>query len=81
MDVQISEIISGACGIVATSIGASKLFFSRLSKIEDRFSDAIEKLEKTVQELDKRLAVNSVVIKNFMENCNGSRSRRDNEIS
>lgn len=82
MEIQVSEIISGACGIVATSIGASKLFFARLSKVEDRFSIAIDKLSTTVQELDKRLAVNSVVIKNFMENCEHGRNgiRRDKEV-
>ena len=80
MDIQVGEIVSGACGIVATSIGASKLFFARLSKVEDRFSTAIDKLSTTVQELDKRLAVNSIVIKNFMENCDGNRIRRDKEV-
>lgn len=67
VDIPLSEVISAGGGIIAASIGASKLFFARLVKIEDRFSAALEKLTTTVTELDKRLAVNSCIIDKFMQ--------------
>jgi hypothetical protein len=67
MDIPLSEVISAGGGIIATSFGASRLFFSRLAKIEDKFASAIDKLTTTVSELDKRLAVNSCIIDKFME--------------
>lgn len=80
MEIPLSEVLSAGGGIIATSIGASKLFFSKLAKVEDRFALAIEKLTTTVTELDKRLAVNSCIIDKFMQEggCYGiSRDRRN----
>lgn len=81
MEVPLSEVISAGGAIVATSFGASKLFFARLAKVEDRFSVAIERLSTTVQELDKRLAVNSCIINNFLEGCHGNTRNRGNKTT
>lgn len=71
MDIPLPEIVSAGSAIVATSFGFSKIFFARLTKLETLFSNTIEKLSGTIAELDKRLAVNSCIIDNFMEYNNG----------
>jgi hypothetical protein len=67
MDIPLSEVISAGGGIIATSFGASRLFFAKMARIENKFASAIDKLTTTVVELDKRLAVNSCIIDQFME--------------
>jgi hypothetical protein len=70
----LSEVIAAGSAIVATSIGFTKVFFNKLSTIEERFTFAVDKLNSSVNELDKRLAVNTCIIDKFLEEgCHGNR--------
>jgi len=74
MDIPLSEVLSAGGAIAATSIGFTRFFVGKLTRIETRLSGAIEKLSGSMNELDKRLAVNSCIIDNFMkEECRGHR--------
>lgn len=66
-DIPIRDIISAGGGIVTTFVVLSKLFFSRIAKLEVSFSLTIEKLTSSINELDKRLAVNSAIIDQFIK--------------
>jgi hypothetical protein len=77
MEVPLPELLSAGSAIVATSFGFSKIFFARLTKLEGLFTNTIEKLTGTIAELDKRLAVNSCIIDNFMEFNNHGHHRND----
>lgn len=69
MDIPISEIISAGSAIAATSFGFTKLFFNRLEKVETKLGGSVDRLASSLVEIDKRLAVNSVIIEKFMEGC------------
>jgi hypothetical protein len=80
MDIPLSEVLAAGSAIAATSIGFTKVFFNKLALIEDRFSGAVDRLTTSVNELDKRLAVNSCIIDKFLEEgCHGH--RRNKKIS
>ena len=63
----ISEIFSACSGILTTGVVFSKIFFSRITKLETAFSESITKLNASLNEIDKRLAVNSCIIDQFMK--------------
>jgi len=65
-ELPIGEIVSVVSGIVTTAIVLYKISFSRIAKLELSFSTSIEKLTSSISELDKRLAVNSAIIDQFM---------------
>jgi hypothetical protein len=65
--IPVNEIISACSGILTTGLVFSKMFFSRITKLETSFSDSITKLNSSLNELDKRLAVNSCIIDQFMK--------------
>lgn len=74
MDVPLSELLSAGGAIAATSVGFTGFFLNRLSTIETKFSGSIEKLTGSLVEIDKRLAVNSCIIDNYLkEECHGHR--------
>ncbi len=78
MDVPLSELLSAGGAIAATSVGFTGFFLNRLSSIETKFSGSIEKLTGSLVEIDKRLAVNSCIIDNFLkeECCHGHRRNK-----
>jgi len=65
-ELPIGEIVSVVSGIVTTAIVLYKISFLRIAKLELSFSTSIEKLTSSISELDKRLAVNSAIIDQFM---------------
>jgi len=67
MDITIKEIMTCVGSIIATSFTFSKMFFSRLNKLENSFGESIEKLNDQLQNMDKNLAVNSAIIEQFMK--------------
>ena len=69
MDIPLPEILSAGSAIVATSFGFSKMFFNRLNTLEKSFGSSMEKLTTSLNEIDKRLAVNSCIIDKFLEGC------------
>jgi len=77
MEIPIPEIMSAGGAILATSIGFSKMFFTRMDQIETKLTKSIDKLNNTVSELDKQLAVNSCIIEKFIEEHNNGRHKRD----
>ena len=77
MEIPLSEVIAAGSAIVATSIGFTQVFFNKLSTIEERFTSAVDKLNSSVNELDKRLAVNTCIIDKFLEEgCHGYRRNK-----
>ncbi len=77
MDVPLSELLSAGGAIAATSVGFTGFFLNRLSSIETKFSGSIEKLTDSLVEIDKRLAVNSCIIDNYLkERCDGYRRNK-----
>jgi len=81
MDIPIRDIISAGTGIVTTFIVLSKIFFSRIARLEVSFASTIEKLTTSINELDKRLAVNSAIIDQFMKGgCYGRSSIKERNI-
>ena len=70
MDIPFTEVASAGSAIIATSIGFSKLFFNRLNTLEKSFGASMEKLTTSLNEIDKRLAVNSCIIDKFLEGHN-----------
>jgi len=77
MDVPLSELLSAGGAIAATSVGFTGFFLNRLSSIETKFSGSIEKLNDSLTEIDKRLAVNSCIIDNYLKGeCNGHRRNK-----
>ncbi len=75
MDIPLPEILSAGSAIAATSFGFTKLLFGRLEKIEQKFGSSIDKLNVSLSEIDKRLAVNSCIIDKFMEGCSHGNRR------
>ena len=68
MDIPLPEVLSAGGAIAATSIGFTKYFASRFGRMET----VLSKLNNSVVELDKRLAVNSCIIDNFLKGeCHG----------
>jgi hypothetical protein len=63
----VNEILSTCSGILTTGLVFSKMFFSRISKLETAFSDSILKLNTSLNEIDKRLAINSCIIDQLMK--------------
>jgi hypothetical protein len=73
MDIPLPEVISAGGAIAATSIGFTKYFSSKFGRLET----VLSKLSDSVVELDKRLAVNSCIIDNFLkEECHGHRRNK-----
>ena len=67
IEVPIDNLIACGGSIVATTFTFSKMFFTRLNRIEKNFGDAIEKLNENLNALDKNLAVNSAIIDRYMK--------------
>jgi hypothetical protein len=77
MDIPLPEVLSAGSAVVATSIAFSRLFFTRIAHLENILSKSIQKLNGTVAELDKRLAVNSCIIDRFLEEgCHGTKRNK-----
>ncbi len=73
MEIPLPEVISAGGAIAATSIGFTKYFTSKFGRMEK----VLLKLNESVVELDKRLAVNSCIIDNFLKGeCNGHRRNK-----
>lgn len=66
-DIPIRDIITASSGVVTTTIVLSKIFFSRITKLETTFTITIDKLTSSLIEIDKRLAVNSTIIDTFLK--------------
>jgi len=65
--IPVNEIISACSGIITTGVVFSKMFFARVTKMESSFTDSIQRLTTSLNEIDKRLAVNSCIIDQFMK--------------
>ena len=70
MEIPLPEVISAGGAIAATSVVFTKYFSSKFGRLET----VLSKLSDSVVELDKRLAVNSCIIDNFLKGeCHGYR--------
>jgi len=73
MEIPLPEVISAGGAIAATSVVFTKYFSSKFGRLET----VLSKLSDSVVELDKRLAVNSCIIDNFLkEKCHGHRRNK-----
>lgn len=70
MEIPFKELFTCIGSIVATSFTFSKMFFSRLNKLENSFRESIEKLNDQLQAMDKNLAVNSAIIDQYLKGRN-----------
>ena len=74
MEIPLPEVLSAGGAIAATSIGFTKYFSTKFRRMET----VLSKLNDSVVELDKRLAVNNCIIDNFLkeECCHGHRRNK-----
>lgn len=73
MEIPLPEVISVGGAIAATSLGFTRYFACKFGRLEI----VLSKLSDSMNELDKRLAVNSCIIDNFMkEECRGHRRNK-----
>lgn len=76
--IPFTEIISSVASIIATGAMFSKMFFTRIKEVEQSLSIPIHRLSDSLNEIDKRLAVNSTIIEQFMKGgCIHGRKSRD----
>lgn len=62
MDIPLPEIISGMTAIAATSFTFVRYLFKKLETFEQKFTASILKLSDIITDIDKRLAVNTILI-------------------